>query len=112
MQQYKTLNILGTEANPLVTMENVFGDITLAFNFNKVADEAGSEISNPFKGTYTIKIFDIADKIKNKIDDENLCVQLDGYNGTITKMENAKLNYDEDENDVMFLSKRCTKIFK
>jgi hypothetical protein len=55
-------------------------------------------------------VFDIADKVKDKISNENISIQLCGYSGNIMKMKNAVISYVE--NDIIVKSKQYTKIIK
>ncbi|APM38338.1 hypothetical protein [Clostridium kluyveri] len=103
MEQYKNLNILENETDSQVNIKNVFVDIKLMLNIC----EDGFKKD---KGMYTMTVFDIADKIKDKISHEGVSVQLYGYSGNIIKMKNVTISYVE--NDVILESKQYTKIVK
>lgn len=103
MEQYKNLNILENETDSQVNIKNVFVDIKLILN----VCEDGLKKD---KGMYTMTVFDIADKIKDKISQEDVSVQLYGYSGNIIKMKNVTISYVK--NDVILESKQYTKIVK
>ncbi|WP_368488422.1 hypothetical protein [Clostridium sp. BJN0013] len=103
MEQYKNLNILENETNSQVDIKNVFVDTKLILN------TCGGGLKKD-KGMYTMTIFDIADKVKDKISHEDVSIQLDGYSGSIIKMKNVKLSYIE--NDVILKSQKYMKIIR
>lgn len=103
MEQYKNLNIWENKTDLQINIENVFVDIKLILNV----------CENGFKkdkGMYTMTVFDIADKVKDKLSNENVFVQLYGYTGNVMKMKDAVISYVE--NDVILESKQYTKIIK
>lgn len=102
MEQYKNLNILENETNCQVDMENVFVATKLTLN----TCEGGFKKDK----MYTMTIFDIADRVKDKISGEDVSIRLDGYRGSIIKMKNVKLSYVE--NDIILKSKQYIKLIK
>ena len=103
MEQYKNLNIWENKTDLQINIENVFVDIKLILN---VCEDGFKKD----KGMYTMTDFDIADKVKDKLSNENVFVQLYGYTGNVMKMKDAVISYVE--NDVILESKQYTKIIK
>lgn len=103
MEQYKNLNIWENKTDLQINIENVFVDIKLILN---VCEDGFKKD----KGMYTMTVFDIADKVKDKLSNENVFVQLYGYTGNVMKMKDAVISYVE--NDVILESKQYTKIIK
>jgi hypothetical protein len=115
MEKFKSMFVTVAESeSALAIINDVLLDANLKFNKDSsiIPDGRGDPLDGNVSGKniYHIKVFDVAEEIKSKVSNEKVYVQLDGYDGTMIIIDNAKPIYNG--NDIIFETEEYTRIIK